>query len=170
MLRNPDPSMHTLLTSLIEKYLSLGCLWRVSQLNRTGWEPGPPSLYRGTPKNKGTTCWHGGFMPGILALGRLKSRGLWQGPGQTGLQRETDSENENKSGCGATCLGDSRTASYSQCFPGTCLSAFLPGPAQASAHTHLSGLGPGSFYQMSSCFPIVIFSHASLRIEPKSLK
>ena len=115
MLRNPDPSMHTLLTSLIEKYLSLGCLWRVSQLNRTGWEPGPPSLYRGTPKNKGTTCWHGGFMPGILALGRLKSRGLWQGPVQTGLQRETDSEDDNKRGCGDTCLlsqhGSRRTRS-----------------------------------------------------------
>lgn len=76
-------------------------------------------------------------MPGILALGRLKSEGLWQGSGQTGLPREIVSENENKLGCGATHLGDSRTASYTQYFLGTCLSASLPGPAQDSAHTSL---------------------------------
>lgn len=48
----PNPSAHTLLTSLIENYLSLGRLGRVSHLNRMGWESGPPSLYRGTPENK----------------------------------------------------------------------------------------------------------------------
>lgn len=134
----PDPSAHTLLTSLIEKYLSSDVCGESVTLTERDGSQGPLHGTGELQRTKAQSAGHGGFMSGTLALGRLKSEGLWQGPGQTELPREIVSENENKSGCGGTHLGDSRrTASYAQCFLGTCLSASLPGPAQDSGHTAL---------------------------------
>lgn len=84
MLRSPESSVHTLLTSLMEKSIcpSDVCGEAVT-LTERGGSQGPLHCTGGLQRTKAQSAGRGSFTPGILKLRRPKSDGLWPGPGQT---------------------------------------------------------------------------------------